>query len=144
MLLKWKDASGNEKTFSLVDRVSSKWMKFGMIVGLGMNQLEAWERQFLMDANRCWLKVMTYWLQNGGNVEQQYPVTWEGVYCLLTDIGYSEIARELKEAITLPVTQPYTSGQEEKEYSNTWLKPILLLLSITLVPFLAYILIFVF
>ena len=96
-----------------------------------------------MDANRCWLEIMTYWL-NGGS---SYPVTWEGVYSLLTDVGYSEIVRELKEAITLPVTQPYTSGQEEKEYSNTislWLKPILLLLSITLVPFLAYILIFVF
>jgi hypothetical protein len=96
-LIKWIDESGQPQTFRLVDWVSASWKNFGMILGLGRNQLEKWEDQYRGDANMCWARVMEEWL-NGGE-GSDYPVTWEGLYTLLSDAQYSEFAEELRNAV---------------------------------------------
>ena len=37
--------------------VSAKWYDFGLLLGIGFNELEAWEAQHRGDANKCWNKV---------------------------------------------------------------------------------------
>lgn len=96
-LLKWKDKKGGKHIFRLVDRVSAKWKDFGLLLGLSPNQLSAWERQFRGNANKCWTKVMEHWL-NGG-AKDDYPPTWEGLYMLLENAQFLQVAEDLKKAV---------------------------------------------
>lgn len=85
------------KTLRLVDMVSAKWKNFGVLLGITQNQLDVWEKQYCGNANMCWTKVMAYWL-NGGS-KDQYPPTWDGLYTLLEDAEYSQVAEELKKVV---------------------------------------------
>ena len=96
-LLKWKDDQGKTKTLRLVDMVSAKWKTFGLLLGITSNQLDALERQHSGNSNICWTKVMARWL-NGGS-KDQYPPTWEGLYMLLEDAEFSQVAEDLKKAV---------------------------------------------
>ena len=95
-LLKWQDEKGQEQTFRLVDKVSAKWEGFGLLLGLEYNQLDAVRRDQLGETARCWNRVMDHW-REGCSVD--YPPTWDGLYSLLTDMEYSEYARELQQAV---------------------------------------------
>ena len=96
-LLKWKDEHGKEQRLRLVEEVSCKWLEFGLAVGVKMDRLEAWEKQYCKDASRCWLEVMKRWLNAGGTGD--YPTTWEGLCKLLTDMDYGKVSSLLKEAL---------------------------------------------
>lgn len=56
--------------------------------------LTSWRQECLGEAARCWMKVMQFWLMEGEATG--YPVTWEGLYDMLEDVQYSEVAKELK------------------------------------------------
>ena len=99
-ILKWKDEHGKEQRLQLVEKVSCKWLEFGLAVGMEMDRLEAWGRQYHEDGSRCWLEVMKRWLNAGGCGD--YPATWEGLYRLLMDVGYKKVAKELKTALASP------------------------------------------
>ena len=43
------------------------------------------------------MKVMEHWLAEGGTPD--YPATWEGLYELLEDVEYAEVAEELKRIV---------------------------------------------
>ena len=81
----------------MVDQVSAKWHDVGMLLGLSLNQLDAWDAEYRGNANKCWNRVIDQWLTRGGS--HDYPATWEGVYTLLKDTGFKKIARKLKSAI---------------------------------------------
>ena len=40
---------------------------------------------------------MDDWLTRGGS--RDYPATWEGLYSLLNDLGYGNVAVKLKNAV---------------------------------------------
>ena len=84
--------------FRLVTKVSAKWPKFGVLLGLELNELNAWDKQYRGDCSDCWNKVMDNWLTRGGS--HNYPATWNGLYCLLNDLGLGNIAVELKKAVS--------------------------------------------
>ena len=98
-LIKWKNKNGCTQTFRLVDKVSANWRDFGLILGLAVEQLDAWEEQYRGDAAMCWARVMECWLK--GECKEDYPVTWDGLYILLNDAGFSVISEELKNAVKL-------------------------------------------
>ena len=79
-----------------------------MLLGISFNQLSVWEKQHRGNANTCFTKVMEYWLNGGG--KDQYPPTWEGLYMLLEDAEYSQIAVELRNAVE-EATAKETSGK---------------------------------
>ena len=99
-LLKWKDKHGKEQRLRLVEKVSCKWLEFGLAVGMEMDLLKAWERQYHEDGRRCWLEVMECWLNMAGTGD--YPTTWEGLCQLVVDVGYKEVSKELKTALASP------------------------------------------
>ena len=84
-----------------MNKVSSRWLKFGLQLGLDMDQLKVWEGQFRDDSTRCWLEVMTYWINVDGT--QDYPVNWEGLYQLLKDLQCEKVAKDLKKALASSV-----------------------------------------
>ena len=95
-LLKWVDKSGCTKTYRLVDQASTKWREIGLAIGLTLNQLDAWEHQYLGDVLRCWTRVMESWLKMENS---DYPATWEGLYSLLEDVELSAISEDLRQAV---------------------------------------------
>ena len=113
-LLKWKDEWGRVQTFRLVDKVSSRWMDFGHRVGVENNLLVAWEEQFLRNSARCWCEVMTQWLVGGGRCE--YPVSWVGLYEMLGDVGFSEVAAEVQKVVASAVKLPHIHQQNQRTH----------------------------
>ena len=75
-------------------------MEFGLSIGLHIDRLEAWEKQYQNDAARCWQQVMSHWLKAGGTSD--YPATWDGLCTLLVDIKCPQDAEELKAALDSP------------------------------------------
>ena len=96
--LRWSDEQGQKQVFRLVKRVSAKWYDFGMLLGVGLNELDAWEIQYRADATRCWNKVMDNWLTTGGS--RDYPATWEGLRVLLDDLDFGNVAMDLNRALS--------------------------------------------
>lgn len=96
-LIKWKDCSGHVHKFRLINRVSSKWESFGYLLDIHHNVLTGWRDECLGNSARCWMKVMAYWLTEGHT--PQHPATWEGLYVMLEDVDFVEVAKELREAI---------------------------------------------
>ena len=96
-IINWRDEQGREQKFRLVDKVSARWKNFGEMLGLEYNQLDALKQEKLGRVPECWKRVMDHW-QRGGSAE--YPPTWEGLYSLLEDMEYGQIAVELKEAVS--------------------------------------------
>lgn len=95
-LIKWKDGSGHVHKFRLINRVSSKWESFGYRLDIPQNMLDGWREQCLGYSARCWMKVMECWLTVG---HSQYPPSWEGLYEMLEDVEYAEVATELRHAL---------------------------------------------
>ena len=103
-LLKWKSQEGQEQEFRLVNRVSAEWQGFGLLLGLGMNQLRVWRQERLGDVTMCWNLVMEHWLKGDS---ADYPPSWEGLYTLLQDMEFSTQAREMKEAVEQSLIAPH-------------------------------------
>jgi hypothetical protein len=95
---------GCVKKFKLIAKVSSKWRNFGHLLNQELDQLEAWADECRGINSRCWCKVMEFWIAEG-DVEE-YPVNWEGLIILLEDVEFSEVATDLKKALSslAPVT----------------------------------------
>ena len=96
-LIKWRDERGEEQKFRLVNRVSSRWESFGYQLGLPQNMLDMWRMEYPDNPARCWMKVMQHWLTGGDTPD--YPATWDGLYELLEDVEYFDVARQLREAV---------------------------------------------
>ena len=96
-LIKWRDERGEEQKFRLVNRVSSRWESFGYRLDLPQNMLDAWREECHHISARCWCKVMHHWLTGGDTPD--YPATWDGLYEMLEDVEYFEVARQLREAV---------------------------------------------
>ena len=103
--------------------VSASWYDFGLLLGIGLNELEGWKSQHRGNANKCWNKVSNLflcvnllitnfgiqviddWLTRGGS--HDYPATWEGLYSLLNDLEFGSVAVKLKKAVLGQVSLSY-------------------------------------
>ena len=94
-LIKWRDKSGEEQ--SLINRVCSKWESFGCRLEIPQIMLDIWREECLYNLPRCWLKVMEYWLTGGETPD--YPATWDGLYKLLEDVEFDDVAWQLRNAV---------------------------------------------
>lgn len=96
-LINWQDRQGKMNTYQLLKTACGRWTKFGMLLGLPGNQLDVLSRVHTGDTVTSLTRIMQYWLDGLGGLD--YPVTWEGLYCLLGDVGYDDVAHELREAV---------------------------------------------
>lgn len=66
-----RDANGNSSWST------KSWKELGILLGQDINWLEGLEDECNRKASRCWCKVISYWLAEGGT--PGYPATWESL-----------------------------------------------------------------
>ena len=96
-LIKWMDANGHRHLFQLVNKVSTKWREFGVLLSLELDKLDGFDGHYRGNPTSCWNRVMEHWLNGGGGCD--YPPTWEGLYTLLNDLELSAVAKEMENAV---------------------------------------------
>lgn len=95
-LIKWRE-SDRVRELRLLDQICSKWHKVGILLGLGTNRLENYRDMTCDNVQRC-ERVFTDWINNCGH-EPEYPLTWDGLTALLSDIEHETMAVRLEEVL---------------------------------------------
>ena len=95
-LIRWRDKNRELKKFYLKHSICIEWEKIGDLVDIPSGLLEAWGIKYREDPLKCIKPVLSHWLSNP---TEDYPATWEGLYQLLEDIEYSEIAKQLRQCL---------------------------------------------
>ena len=84
------------KRFNLVHHISSRWRKIGLKLGMEYNQLESIERRFRYNDEEILMNVFKLWVENADGLPHhaRYPLSWQGLYTLLENIGKMEVAKQ--------------------------------------------------
>ena len=66
--------------------------------------------------SQCLTDVFGHWEQNAAHLSKpdKYPATWRGVYNLLNDCSYEQLAKKLKAALDAEIStfhQNYSEGK---------------------------------
>ena len=72
------------------------WKEIGLLLGIDMGDLNAWETVHMKDPRNCINEVLYYWLEGPS---ETYPASWEGLYQLLEDIELKQVVIELKKVL---------------------------------------------
>ena len=96
ILYKWTDENGQPKSLRILDEISSRWTEAGDLLGLSPARLKGIEVYQLRDARSCCRDVLQDWIQDNQGC---YPVSWEGLMCLLKDMKLTVVAKELENAL---------------------------------------------
>ena len=92
-LYKWTDENGQPKSLRILDEISSRWTEAGDLLGLCPARLEGIEEHRLRNARSCCRDVLHDWIQDN---QGSYPVSWEGLICLLKDMELTVLAKEVQ------------------------------------------------
>ena len=95
-LYKWTDENDQPKSLRILDEISSRWTEAGDLLGLSPARLKGIEEHRLRDARSCCRDVLQDWIQDK---QGSYPVSWEGLICLLMDMKLTILAKELENAL---------------------------------------------
>ena len=96
-LYKWTDENGQPKSLRILDEISSRWTEVGVLLGLSPARLEGIEEDRLRYARSCCREVLKHWIQDN---QGSYPVSWEGLICLLTDMKLIVLAKEVQSELS--------------------------------------------
>ena len=89
---------GEEKIFSLRDKISTQWRDIGMLLGIPVQVLDDMGRGRGQPSSiKSLQNIMMLWVDGQG--ARNYPVTWDGLYDVLKDVGLAQLVHELKAAI---------------------------------------------
>jgi hypothetical protein len=92
------------KKFRLKQSIMHRWGNIGDLV-VPVQLLQVWARE--KDAEECCMAVISYWLDHPPDC---YPATWEGLYELLDDGDFGQVADNLMQAV-----ENATIGSNEDE-----------------------------
>ena len=95
-LIKWSDGS-KENKFYLMEKIASKWRKFGLFLEIEESQLDGISVEHQNRAEECCQAVLKLWQDNPPS---DYPATWGGLIELLDDSKLPEVVAELKNALS--------------------------------------------
>lgn len=98
MLLKWIDHEGQNNQLELLEQISSKWRRVGMLFGEKMAALDNCEQKSNDNVDRC-ARIFSHWIECKGH--PNYPLTWDGLSKLLRDIKQETAAARLQEALKM-------------------------------------------
>ena len=91
-LHKWTDENGQPKILRILDEISSRWTQVGDLLGLSPARLQGIEKHRLRDARSCCRDVLHDWIHDN---QSSYPVSWEGLICLLKDMKLTVLAKKI-------------------------------------------------
>ena len=85
-LLLAKNSKGER--FRLTNKIESVWRNIGTRLGIEDDKLDTFQESRNSDALR---KVFTRWMDDAGQLPyfKSYPLSWQGLYNLLNDVGKS-------------------------------------------------------
>ena len=95
-LYKWTDENGQPKSLRILDEISSRWTEAGDLLRLNPARLEGIEVHRLRYPRSCCRDVLHDWIQDN---QSSYPVSWEGLICLLKDMKLTVLAKEIENAL---------------------------------------------
>ena len=98
-LIEWINNEGEKETLRVKQSIWHLWKEIGLLLGISMGELRAWETIHLKDPRECINEVLHYWLESPNETNDAYPTTWEGLYKLLEDSELIEVALVLKQAL---------------------------------------------
>lgn len=81
----------------LLEQISSKWHEIGILLGQQVAALDNYRRMTDDNVKRC-LRVFSDWINRHGH-PPDYPLTWDGLGELLSDIEHETAAIRLKEVL---------------------------------------------
>jgi hypothetical protein len=81
-----------EDLVDIAQKVSNKWREIGFLTGQE-NFIDGYETKSLKDSTLCCQWVFKKWIDDDGC--KDYPITWQGLYDLLCDVGYRGMANKL-------------------------------------------------
>lgn len=88
----YKDEEGETHNFKLIEQVSERWFKAGMLLGLSKFTLDKYRDKAENDI-KCCEYVFFKWIKNKGH--EEYPLTWSGLRTLLIDMSRRTVADNL-------------------------------------------------
>ena len=101
-LIKWITPKGEPREFRLIGRVSKEWRKFGRRINLSESEIHGLQGK---DQDISWTNVMGKWIEGRG--QNEYPLCWESLYRMLTDVQLGGVIFKLKEAVTGAANSPH-------------------------------------
>jgi sarcosine oxidase delta subunit len=106
----YKDDTGETHDFKLIEKVSDKWLKAGMLLRLSKSTLDKYSDKAEKDNIKICEYVFSKWVKRGGH--EDYPLTWQGLYTLLIDMGRRTVADKLYKVLK-------TRETKEDKYVDT-------------------------
>ena len=80
------------------ESICYKWKELGILLEIPTALILNWEMKYNRDSVECCNSVFIHWLDKN-NPCKSYPRSWNGVYSLLQDVGFDQVAAELQEAL---------------------------------------------
>lgn len=90
--ISYKDSEGKTHDFKLIEQVSKRWFKAGMLLHLSKQTLDKYRENAKDDIESCEY-IFSKWIKNNGH--KDYPLTWVGLHTLLIDMGRRTAAEKL-------------------------------------------------
>ena len=81
------------RPFKLLPKIGDNWRDIGELLGIEDSVLKQWSK---LDADDRLRKIFGKWRDNAMNLEgdsKRYSYTWQGLYNLLEDAEYEEVAK---------------------------------------------------
>ena len=98
--LKCNDNGGEERHFSVIEKVQDRWWEIGIYLGFQVAELNNIEQQRDRDGKKCLMSITDKWIRNSTQqCNDRYSPTWDGLINLLLDIQESRTAEQLKEIL---------------------------------------------
>ena len=101
-LIDWRDIKGRRKRLQLKQLICMKWKEIGCLLEIPLPVLQAWGTTYRENPLECINPVLSHWLDEC-NVSEYYPISWEGLHCLLEDAELREVTKELNQALANPL-----------------------------------------
>ncbi len=96
-MMKWTDEEGKVQRLKIFHELSSQWKEIGILLGFSWSELEEIETNSQKEDIKCCQLVFKDWI--GGKYTKNYPKTWDGLYELMQDVEFEELAEKMKVAL---------------------------------------------
>lgn len=79
----------------IVDKISMKYQALGLCVGLSLDKIEGFRQRSFLDNTATCNFILNAWVSKGGH-PPNYPLSWQGLYDLLKDIGHKKAGGDMR------------------------------------------------
>ena len=86
------------------------------MLGFSVSQMDGIQQQSFMDPEQCCLRVFDGWIISNGEFTV-YPITWTGLHKLLSDVGLSALAEQLRAAVGLDIPMSVNADEATEKVS---------------------------